>query len=273
MLDSVLRLRRLANDARRVPVLGNAVAGAYRRYFAGAQGRVRLFHGLYSNFTQALADVPGGRHTSYDNEPSATRVLDEWLKVYPNDYPVLFWLERLLREAHFVFDWGGNVGLKYFAYRRYLDYPEGHEWLVSEVPAVAELGRSVALRESAPELRFTTDLAELPTADILLAAGVLHFIEDPFETLRTAGGLPQHLLLSKVPAYAMPSAVTLQNMGTAVCPYHLFNRDELVVNIERLGYRLVDEWKSPDVYCEVPFYPEHAIPAYSGFYFTRTHQC
>lgn len=273
MLDSVLRLRRLANDARRVPVLGNAVAGAYRRYFQGAQGHVRLFHGLYSNFTEALADVPCGRHISYDNEPSASRVLDEWLGVYPNDYPVLFWLERLMRDAPSVFDWGGNVGLKYFAYRRYIDYPKGHKWVVSDLPTVAELGRSVALRESAPALHFTTDLAELSLADILLAAGVLHFIEKPFETLRAAPRLPQHLLLNKVPAYEMPSAVTLQNMGTAFCPYHLFNRDQLVDSIERMGYHLVDEWKSPDVSCEVPFYPAYAIPAYSGFYFARTDRC
>ena len=71
----------------------------------------------------------------------------------------------------------------------------------------------------------------------------------------------------------MPSAVTLQNMGTAFCPYHLFNRDQLVDSIERMGYHLVDEWKSPDVSCEVPFYPAYAIPAYSGFYFARTDRC
>lgn len=269
MLDSVRRWRRLAYEARRVPVLGNAVAGAYRRYFNNAQGQVRLFRGIYPNFETAAAAAPAGRLLSYDNEPSATRVLDEWQGVYPNDYPVMFWLTKLLRDQRFIFDWGGNVGLKYFAYRRYIDYPQGHVWLVADVPAVVELGRKVALRESADGLRFTTELDELSDADILLAAGVLHFIKDPFALLRTAPRLPRHLLLNKVPAYAMPSAVTLQNMGTAFCPYRLFNLGELVSTLEGLNYRLIDEWKSPDLSCEIPFFPEHSITAYSGFYFAR----
>jgi putative methyltransferase (TIGR04325 family) len=270
VLSSLGNLRRLAYEARHVPVLGSAVAGAYRRYFNSAEGRVRLFHGLYSSFAEASAAIPPGRPSSYDNEPSATRVLDEWLGVYPNDYPVMFWMAKVLQTERFVFDWGGNVGLKYFAYRRYLEYRRDHVWLVAEVPAVAQLGTKIAQREGADHLRFTTELDELAVADVLLAAGVLHFIDDPFALLRSMPQLPPHLLLNKVPVYDMPAAVTLQNMGTAVCPYHLFNRSELVSSIEGLGYRLIDEWKSPDVSCEIPFFPQHSIGAYSGFYFARS---
>jgi putative methyltransferase (TIGR04325 family) len=265
----VRRWRRLAYDARDLPVLGSVVATAYRRYFNNACGPVRLFRGLYPNFVEAARDIPAGRLFSYDNEASATRVLDEWLGVYPNDYPVMFWLAKLLRERSFVFDWGGNVGLKYFAYRRFIDYPQNLVWLVAEVPAVVEVGRKIALRESAGAVRFTTELDELGGADVLLAAGVLHFIDDPLARLRAMSQLPRHLLLNKVPAYEMPSAVTLQNMGTAFCPYHLFNRRELVGRIEALGYRQVDDWNSPDVSCEIPFFPKHSIDAYSGFYFVR----
>jgi putative methyltransferase (TIGR04325 family) len=69
--------------------------------------------------------------------------------------------------------------------------------------------------------------------------------------------------------YDMPSAVTLHNMGTAFCPYRLFNRPEFLSSVEALGYRLVDEWQSPGVSCRIPFEPGHSIGAYSGFYFTR----
>jgi putative methyltransferase (TIGR04325 family) len=89
--------------------------------------------------------------------------------------------------------------------------------------------------------------------------------------LREAAALPKHLLLCKVPVYDRPTAVTLSNMGTAICLYRLFNRDEFVANVTSLGYRLVDEWRSFDAgHCRIPFYPEHAIDAYSGFYFERT---
>ena len=269
MSASTRTLRRLAYNARHVPVLGNAVAEAYRSYFNRARGNVRLFRGLYPSFVAAARDVPPGGLSSYDNAPSARRVLDEWLGVFPNDYPVLFWLARLLRERSSVFDWGGNVGLKYFAYRRYIDYPAGLRWIVGEVPAVVELGKDVARDEGASALEFATGLERIAEADVMLAAGVVQFVDDPFARLSEAPALPEHLIFNKVPVYEMPSAVTLHNMGTAFSPYHLFNRSAFVAAAERLGYRLVDEWKSPDVACEIPFYARYSIGAYSGFYFVR----
>jgi putative methyltransferase (TIGR04325 family) len=142
-------------------------------------------------------------------------------------------------------------------------------WLVNDVPAVVEFGMENALRESAPNLRFTTGLEPIASADVLLAAGVLHFIDDPYALLRSFETMPQHFILSKVPAYAEPSAWTLHNMGTAMCPYHLFNRDELVATIESLGYELIDEWKFSDVSCTIPLFPDSSISAYSGFYFSK----
>lgn len=99
----------------------------------------------------------------------------------------------------------------------------------------------------------------------------MHFMEDPFAVLRAASCLPRHIILNKVPAYDQPSAVTLHNiMGTgAFCAYHLFNRAEFLSGFERLGCRLMDQWQSPDLGCHIPFFPEHSIPAYSGFYFQR----
>jgi putative methyltransferase (TIGR04325 family) len=58
-------------------------------------------------------------------------------------------------------------------------------------------------------------------------------------------------------------------MGTAMCPYRLFNRAEFLDEIRGFGYRLVDAWESPDVRCELPFHPEYRIEAYSGFYFSK----
>ena len=262
--------RHLASTARHVPMLGSAVAGAYRRYFNGARGQeVRLFRGVFPSFEVAELNIPDQGSLGYDNQFSATRMLGEWLAVHPSDYPVLFWLEKLLPGCKLVFDWGGSVGLKYFAFRPYLDYAPDLSWLVSDVPAVVKLGREIAEREGADALRFTADIAGIADADVLLASGVLQFIDDPFSGLRELPQLPRHLIVNKLPVYELPSAVTLHNMGTAFCPYRLFNRTEFVQVIETLGYRLVDEWQSPGVGCQIPFYPEHSIGNYSGFYFTR----
>jgi putative methyltransferase (TIGR04325 family) len=182
----------------------------------------------------------------------------------------LFWLGKVLPGSKSVFDWGGSVGLKYFAFRPYLEYATDLEWLVGEVPAVVELGRKIAQNEGASALRFTTDFTGMADADVLLAFGVLQFIDDPFRVLRAQPRLPQHLIINKAPVYELPAAATLHNMGTAFCPYHLHNRSDLMQALESLGYRLIDEWRLPGVDCQIPFHPEHSIGAYSGFYFRRS---
>jgi putative methyltransferase (TIGR04325 family) len=229
-----------------------------------------MFRGIFSSFKAAAAEIPDGRPLGYDNPIAATRMLGEWLAVHPSDYPVMFWLAKLLPGSKTVFDWGGSVGLKYFAFRSYLDFAADLVWLVSEVPAVVDLGRKIARDESAPALQFTTDFVGLANADVLLASGVLQFIEDPFAPLRSQTQLPAHLIVNKTPVYERQSAVTLHNMGTAFCPYHLFNRVEFISTVEALGYRLVDEWRLPGVGCQIPLHVEHSIGTYSGFYFTRS---
>jgi putative methyltransferase (TIGR04325 family) len=262
--------RPLLEGGARLPLAGFILERAYRRYFLRASGTKRLFCGIFPDFDAALRAIPKSRLCGYDNEASADRMMGEWLGVYPNDYPVLFWLERLLPVTQNVFDWGGNVGIKYFAFRRYLDYPVRLVWCVSDLPAIVERGRLVAGREKAPALQFTSTLEALAQADVLLASGVVQFVDDPFQRLRSVPHLPDHLIFNKVPVYDMPSQVTLHNMGTALCPYHLFNRAAFVQSIEALGYRLSDHWTSPDVACAIPFAPRHSIAAYSGFYFTRS---
>jgi putative methyltransferase (TIGR04325 family) len=98
--------------------------------------------------------------------------------IFPSDYPVMFWLARLLPDAKLLFDLGGNVGNRYLAFRSHLTYPDNFTWLVNDVPEVVALGRTLAQQEAAPHLLFTTDFARLREADILLASGVLQVLED-----------------------------------------------------------------------------------------------
>jgi putative methyltransferase (TIGR04325 family) len=260
---------RLAEEAARIPLLRPILSYGYRYKFNTASGPVRLFNGIYPDFPSALRDIPANRLQGFDNRASALLLAHERFRICPFDYPIMFWLQKLLPECKLLFDLGGNVGTSYFGYRKYMQYPSTLTWLISEVPAVAALGVQIAREESATNLCFTTSLDELPRADILLAAGSLHFIEKPFELLRSAAALPPHVLLNKVPLRDLPAAVTLHNMGSAMCPYHLFNRTQFLTNFQALGYELVAEWETPDLSARIPLFREHSIRAYTGFYFRK----
>ncbi len=260
---------RVAELAGSVPLLRSILRAAYARRFDGASGQIRMFRGVYPDFQAAARSIPATRLTGYDNEPSALRLEDERLRITSSDYPIMFWLSQLLPRCKLLFDWGGNVGISYFGFRRYLSYAADFTWLVNDVAAVVARGEVIAARESAPHLRFTTSLESLAQADVLLAGGSLHFIEHPFSILGGASALPSHILVNKVPVYDRASAVTVQNIGSALCPNHLFNRSDFVRGFADLGYELADQWRIADVSCHIPFFSSHSIAAYSGFYFRR----
>ncbi len=258
---------RLGRATRRLPLLRPPLQLAYKRYFNGIGGHARLFRGVYPDFAAAIAAIPEGRREGYDNGASATRLATDRFSIRLNDYPILFWLQRLLPHGSRIFDWGGNVGISYFSYRKYLANCTELDWLIEDVPAVVALGREIASLEDSPSLRFTESLEALSSSDILLAAGSLQFIPEPFEQLRAQSSLPPHVLLSKLPVYDRPARVTLQNMGTAFSPNQLFNRDDLLRQFTDLGYELIDEWRDPAFSCRIPFHDDYSISAYSGFYF------
>ena len=256
-------VKRLAQTS----VGGKVLQAAYQSYFESADGHVRLFRGLYPDFETAAADAPPGKQIGYEGDATTTRHAHERHFLYPSDYPILFWLDRLLPGAKLLFDLGGDVGNRYLASRKYLAYPENFQWLVNDIPSVVEMGKTLAREEDAPHLAFTTDFARLGEADILLASGVLQVLEDWIGFLQRAPSLPPHLLINRTPVGDQPDAVTLHAIGVSFLPYRIFNRRSFVAAFENLGYRLVDEWMTPELGCQIAGHPSHSLDAYSGFYF------
>jgi len=261
---------RLLERTAQVPIVGSLLEWLHWRKFCAATGPVRLFHGVYRDFRAAAADAPHGHHVGFDNEPSVQRMAGESFGVVPLDYPVLFWLDRLLPACRRLFDFGGNVGTSYFAFSHYLRYAQDMEWVVCEVPAVIAAGRKLAQARNATHLRFTAQWQELNDADVLLALGSLHFLESPFHMFETSVPLPRHLLFNKVPIHEGPAVVTLHNMGSAFCPYHLFNRGAFEGVFRKLGYDLIDRWTNPELGAHIPLHRRESIGAYSGYYFRRS---
>ncbi len=242
---------------------------AYEEHFFKASQWERLFHGVYPTFEAAERDIPAGFAVGFDND-AAAHFLGYKGSIFPSDYPVLFWLEKLLPANPSLFDFGGYLGISFYTYQKVMTYPPELRWTIFDVPAVVAAGRELATTQNATQLNFTEEFADASGTDILLAAGSIHFCKEAFsERLESLADKPKHLIINKLPAVDDDSFVTLHSMGPALCAYRVFNRQAFIASIVQCGYELVDSWSNPDLGCYIPFHPEKTVRAFSGLYFRR----
>lgn len=254
---------------RAVPLVAKWHRFEYEQHFLRISRWERLFSGVYPSFAAAEASIPAGRPNSYDNDASS-RFLGHKTSLRASDYPVLFFLDRLLREYDRIFDFGGYTGLSFYSFERLLRYPDNLQWKVYDLPAVVETGRRIAAEKGEARLTFTTSFADAASFPILTAFGSLHFPEQTFDTfLASLTQRPQHILINKLPLSDIPTFYTVHNMGPALTPYRIQNRKEFIDSVTGLGYDLVESWESGDFACYIPGYPDHSVKAFSGLYFRQ----
>lgn len=261
MLDTTMhRLKELASVRR-------LREERYERVFASpaAYGHCR---GVFASFSEALRSAPPSSRLGFDHAEFAGDLGERFATLLPHDYPVLFWLQRLIGDGTRLFDLGGYTGGQYHVYRPYLRYPARFEWTVCEVPAVVEKGRALAKERGYSQLRFTVRPADADGSDVLMSAGALQYIESPTlaQLLAAMKSPPKHLVLNKLPLQDGAPWVTLQNSGPVYVAHHVFNRAQLLSQLEALGYQLVDSWEVPGFSTEIPFRPDRSVPRFTGLY-------
>lgn len=257
---------RVARNAWRIPILRQFLAADYARFFATRPAN--RFRGAYSSFSAAEASIPSGQRVGYDHEELAGMYRLRMEKACQSDYGMLFWLRDLIGPATLLFDFGGHVGVSYYGWKRYLNYPRGMRWRVYEVPAIVREGQELAAQSSSDGLEFTSDLAAGRNCTIFMAAGSLQYVDMSLpDVLSRIGTLPPHLFVNKMPLYDGESFVTVQSTGRAFHPYRIYNRAEFVSGLTALGYEVVDDWSNREQHCEIPHTRGRDIDAYSGYYF------
>lgn len=241
----------------------------YRRITSGRRN-VNRFSGVFSTFDEARAAVPAGRQVGYDTTELASWYRERLDTVYVEDYPVLFWMQRLLPGLKRVFDFGGHIGLHFYAWNKVMNWPATLRWTVSEVPAVVDEGRAFAKERGATQLDFTARPQDCDGADLFLASGSLQYLEPGFlpSLLGEVKQRPKHVLLSKLPVHANRDYVTLQDAHLTFHPYTIVSRARLVDAMSALGYQLKDEWQSHEHDCRVMLQPALDVPAYTGALFS-----
>ncbi len=242
---------------------GRIVRTAIGRYRALTPEAIR-FRGAFHSHDEALAHVRVGKLRGYDNDgvPEVSKALMQQVPLW--DYPVLYWLKRLSRETGCVVDAGGHIGVKYRAFAPYLDLGR-IDWVVYDLPALVRAGRAQA-RPGDDTLSFVERIEDAPAADILLASGLLPYLDEPLPAL--VGRMrrpPRYILLNKVVTRDGPTVVTLENFGLAEVPYHIRNEREIPDALAALGYDIVDSWTIDSLAHRIDTHPELGHTVYRGY--------
>lgn len=272
-------LARVMQELGRLPIFERWGKSRYRRKFARPYGNDNSYFGRYADFEAAAAAARSfASHAlpdSYDVQAAGRAYRNQLSSIRVSDYPLLYWLSRLIDGgARRIFDLGGNIGVTYYGFGHYLGYPADLRWQVHDMPTVMAAGRKWAdSHDPAGRISFADSPGHATGCDVLLSTGALQYLEYTLpELLQGLSERPAHVLVNLTPIHPQLGYFTLQNMGFAVCPYRVMVRGELVSGMERLGYRLVDEWQSKERHLDIPFEPACRIDNYSGFHFTRDAQ-
>lgn len=225
--------------------------------------------GRFGSFEEARRSAPPGAQVGYDTQQHANLYDERIGKVLISDYPVLYWLGRLVSEIRVVFDMGGHKGELFYGFREKLPMPDSLRWLVHDLPSSTSAGVALAKREGAAALDFTTALEDGSGCDLLIASGVLQYLEQPLAAvLASWEQAPRYLIVNNTPMYEGSEYVTLQNMGVSYNPYRVFNRAALIGSLAERGYVLRDHWRT-ERSMAVPLKPDLFVEAYQGFFMEK----
>lgn len=245
-------------------------------YLSLVRNRLSIsYRGVYTEFEDAKRAVPSTKSSEYDivNKSKADRIehekqrLDSWF--HDIDYPVLFWLTKLLEEKSIVLELGGSVGHSFYSFEKYSPYPDGIKWIISELPEAMILGSGIAEESKEKRLIFieSNALSSVKIANVFFTAGTLQYMDkNLIELLQSMPFKPRNVIVHNLPCHTHKSFWTLQNLGLCEVPYHIYSAKDVINAMQNLGYELVDKWRN-DRKVEIPFKGDLSIEGYLGFYF------
>jgi putative methyltransferase (TIGR04325 family) len=234
------------------------------------------FWGIFETLDQAIQAAPKTKPIGYDNDELAQEYVqmlesEDWEHtnelIRPYDYPVLFWLNSIFNHdsSNTVFDFGGNVGIHFYSYKKYLSL-DSKNWIIYDFPKIVATGKALAAKRGIDNLNFTTSMDDASQADIFLASGSAQYVENFSGMIQSLPHSPKHILINRLPLYDGKQFATLQNGGKVFYAQYVFNQTQFIKGFEQAGYDLLDIWKDPSDGCVLLDNPEHSVLDYHGFY-------
>ena len=232
--------------------------------------RPPAFVGAYPDRETAIAHVPEGTPSTYDDDDVASQNFELMCETQVWDYPVILWLDRLARPGMSLLDAGGHFGTKFIAFRERLDLGSV-AWCVYDVPATVRAARKLQEAGRVPDgIRFVDDLSQAEPPDILLASGLLQYLDIELDALiARLPRPPKHILLNKVATTENPTVVTLEKIGSGRVPYQIRNRAGFERKISDMGYLIRDSWHIPSLSRTIATHPWIGASRSMGYYLER----
>ncbi len=231
---------------------------------AAARARFRLlprrgsFLGAYDTPEAAAAHAPAWALKGYAHEAVVDVNFEEMCALRLWDYPVLFWLQRLLPDMADVLDAGGHMGTKFRAFDPHLALRGRVRWTVYDTAPVVRAGRQRSIADGLCEsLAFTDVLRDAPPADVLLASGLFQYFDGgPKALIEPLRARPRHIILNKVATREGPTVVTLERIGSAFVPYQIRSRGAFEAELDALGYTILESWEIATLSHRIRSHPE-----------------
>lgn len=254
-------------------------ASALRRFLGFARDSLeylRFRHtrcrGVYGSVDEAQASISAAHKRNQGRAWLAAYNEAELTRLESGDFPLIFFLERTLKEGDTVLDIGGNVGLHYLRCRKYLSR-NSVRWIALDTPEVVAAGRKVCARM--PEVEFIDDIAKVKGTqiDFFFGCGCFQYIGLPSDVLHAlaSGGTrwPPYALIDAISLYDGPDFVTIQNVQGVSCPHRVFNRARLEREMHALGYEVRESWSNENTRSVIPFHRDRSVDRMSGYFFAR----
>ncbi len=251
-----------------IPGIRHLIEASYVKAFIKNRDQ-NLFHGVFDSFDAAAVCAASCGVTGYDNEASAALYLDH-MRVDAHDYPAMFWLGKSFLEGmRNVFDVGGSIGIKYYAFAKTMPLPGNVAWTVADVPAVVAKGASLAAERGVSQtLHFTDRVNAGDGIQILFASGSLQYLPHTLaEHLGDWSKRPRRIIINTTPMHPTTEFFTVNSIGTAFCAYRVQTQARMVKDLGRLGYRMLDYWVNRGKELRLPLQPELSLDHYKGFCF------
>lgn len=266
-----MMMNALKELAKSTPLLRSVFQARYDKRFA-ENTTEQLYRGIFKTAREASASFDV-KKLGYDNAESAGMYESLMGTIEHYDYPVLFWLKKLLSDdpnsmLRGIGDYGGHVGIKYYAYGHLLGpLPR---WTVHDVPAAMARGKEIALERGMYGLRFADSFAGFAGCGALLSLGALQYLEPTLASSLSslpATDRPRHVIINTTAFTEEDEFYTLNSIGTSYCPYKIQNTGAFIGDMLQAGYAMTHVWENPGRKNSVPFQDERADFRYLGMHF------